>query len=270
MMHQVKKMLLRDSDVEWEKFGRTDPYYGVLSCERFHIDKMDDDSLADFFESGQRQIDFILETIRSSIDPEFAPRRALDFGCGVGRCAIALARACETVTGVDVSNSMLREAEKRSAEQSIKNLRFLQSADDLSCLAGQFDLIHSSLVFQHINQKRGMRIFARLVDLLSDNGVGAVQFIYDRSESALVRQMGNLRRAIPVWHPLSTCYMASQLLNRLWKKMSTTSTNFSPCFARMVAVRCICDCLSSRIDGAPLFFSRRTKKKRHITCTFSG
>jgi trans-aconitate methyltransferase len=202
MMHQVKKMLLRDSDVEWEKFGRTDPYYGVLSCERFHIDKMDDDSLADFFESGQRQIDFILETIRSSIDPEFAPRRALDFGCGVGRCAIALARACETVTGVDVSNSMLREAEKRSAEQSIKNLRFLQSADDLSCLAGQFDLIHSSLVFQHINQKRGMRIFARLVDLLSDNGVGAVQFIYDRSESALVRQMGNLRRAIPVWHPI--------------------------------------------------------------------
>jgi hypothetical protein len=26
----------RDPDKEWEKFGRNDPYYGVMSLEKFH------------------------------------------------------------------------------------------------------------------------------------------------------------------------------------------------------------------------------------------
>ncbi|MEJ2343344.1 MAG: hypothetical protein P8Y10_14235 [Gemmatimonadales bacterium] len=80
-------MTPRDSDKEWEKFGRDDPYYGVTADEKHRRDRLDAESLIDFFKSGQDHIDFVLTTIRTSVASEFHPSTALDFGCGVGRCA---------------------------------------------------------------------------------------------------------------------------------------------------------------------------------------
>jgi ubiquinone/menaquinone biosynthesis C-methylase UbiE len=48
--------------------------------------------------------------IRRHINPEFAPRKILDFGCGVGRSPVAFAAMAEEVVGLDVSPAMLREA----------------------------------------------------------------------------------------------------------------------------------------------------------------
>ena len=193
-------MLPRNSDKEWEAFGRKDPYYGVLSHERFRKDRLNDDSLKEFFKSGQEHIDFVLETIRTSLEPEFSPSSALDFGCGIGRCSIPLARVCQCVIGVDVSDSMLQQARKTCLEQSISNLELVKSDDTLSGVPGPFDFIHSFLVFQHIPPKRGEKIFTRLIQLLSDNGVATVQFVYHREEPALVRIMGRLRKQLPLLH----------------------------------------------------------------------
>jgi len=193
-------MIPRDSDKEWEKFGRNEPYYGVLSHDKFRKDKFNDDSLREFFKSGQDHIDFVLETIRTSVDSGFSPSRALDFGCGVGRCSIPLTRVCQSVVGVDVSDSMLEEARKNCSEQSISNLELVKSDDTLSRVSGPFDLVHSVLVFQHIPQKRGEKIFTRLVELLSDNGVAVVQFVYHREDPTLIRIMGIFRKKVPLWH----------------------------------------------------------------------
>jgi SAM-dependent methyltransferase len=195
-----KKMWPRNSDKEWEKFGRNDPYYGVLDHDRFHKAQLDNDSLSEFFTSGQDHLDFVLKTIRASVDSVFSPLYALDFGCGVGRCSIPLTQVCQSVVGVDVSDSMLQEARKNCLEQSIANLQLVKSDDTLSRVSGPFDLVHAFLVFQHIPSKRGEKIFKRLIELLSDNGVAAMQFIYHREESALVRIMGRLRKTIPLWH----------------------------------------------------------------------
>ena len=193
-------MALRDSDKEWEQIGRRDPYYGVLSLDKFRTEQLDNDSLEEFFTSGRDHIDFVLETIRTSVAPGFSPSRALDFGCGVGRCTIPLTRVCASVVGVDVSDSMLREAAKNCAERSISDLTLVQSDDDLTGVSGPFDFIHSFLVFQHIPEKRGQKILIRLIELMSDNGVAAVQFVYHREDSAAIRIMGFLRKKLPLWH----------------------------------------------------------------------
>ena len=73
------------TDVEWEKWGRQDPYYGVITWDKFRADKLDDAALADFFDSGERHVGNVLASCRRYIDPQFAPTRVLDFGCGVGR-----------------------------------------------------------------------------------------------------------------------------------------------------------------------------------------
>lgn len=193
-------MLPHNSDKEWEAFGRNDPYYGVLSHERFRKERLDDESLQEFFKSGQEHIDFVLETIRASLERKFSPSSALDFGCGIGRCSIPLTHICQSVVGVDVSDSMLQQARKICLEQSISNLELVKSDDTLSGVSGSFDFIHSFLVFQHIPPKRGEKIFTRLVQLLSDDGVATIQFFYHREESTLVRIVGRLRKYIPLLH----------------------------------------------------------------------
>lgn len=194
-------MSRRDSDQQWERYGRTDPYFGVLSHEKFRGEPGASER-DEFFASGEKQIAFVLSIARERFDPGFEPSRALDFGCGVGRCTLPLARRCGSVVGIDVSESMLEEARRNCAAASLEGVVFQRSDDTLSDVPGSFDLVHSVLVFQHIARKRGERIFSTLVDRLSDGGVGAVQFVYHRTDSRGVRLLGTLRREVPLVHNL--------------------------------------------------------------------
>ena len=88
----------------------------------------------------------------------------------------------------------------------------------LSHVSGSFDLIHSFLVFQHIPQKRGEKIFTRLIELLGENGVGVVQFLYHREEPTLIRIMGILRKKIPLVHNLVNLIYRKQFSEPLMEK----------------------------------------------------
>jgi SAM-dependent methyltransferase len=191
---------MKDSDKEWEKWGQNDPYYGVITLDKFHKKNLSENSIKDFFKSGADHIQFVIRTIQTFIDTYYSPTRALDFGCGVGRCLLSLASICDSVIGVDVSPAMLREAMRNCSEHSITNVELFESDDNLSKLNGTFDLIHSAIVFQHIPPKRGEFIFSRLLEFLTDGGVASIQFLYDRKISALVKILGRLRRRIPLFH----------------------------------------------------------------------
>src|SRR4051812_3426092 len=97
------------TDSDWEKFGRIDPYYGVLSHDRFHAAAEAGEARQAFFQSGESHIDLVFRTIREHCDADFAPQRAFDFGCGVGRLVIPLARRAARVVGADISDAMLAE-----------------------------------------------------------------------------------------------------------------------------------------------------------------
>ena len=72
------------------------------------------------------------DAIRRWVAPRFAPRSALDFGCGVGRLLVPLARRCPSVVGVDVADSMLAQARARCDAVGVTNVRLLKSDDRLS------------------------------------------------------------------------------------------------------------------------------------------
>ena len=135
----------------------------VDTREKFRGQNLTDDLLREFFQTGVDHVKFIFETIRSRLDPHFAPRSALDFGCGVGRLLIPLARQCNCVVGVDVSETMLREARDNCEHQGISNIRLIK-ADSSDCATlGPVDLVHSFIVFQHISPRWGEAIFRRLI-----------------------------------------------------------------------------------------------------------
>lgn len=170
-----------NTDEEWEKWGKRDPYFGVLTNEKYRYKNLTDEARKEFFDSGRAHIRSVLAVIRRVIDPDFSPDKILDFGCGVGRLVIPFSEIAQKVVGLDISESMLKEAERNCNKYSITNISLLKSDDELSVLDGKFDLIHSYIVFQHIPVMRGLQIFTKLIEHLENGGVCTVQFIYSHS-----------------------------------------------------------------------------------------
>src|SRR5262245_55841332 len=176
-------MTAMNTDKAWEYFGYHEPYFAVLTQDKFMREKLGEDAKREFFATGDRYVASLLSTVAERLGPRFRPTRALDFGCGVGRLVIPLARVCQFVIGVDVSESMIAEAKKNAKEHGLSNVAFAKGDDSLSELSGRFDFIHSFIVFQHIPPRGGLVIFKRLIELLDDGGIGVLHVTYAHSSS---------------------------------------------------------------------------------------
>jgi 2-polyprenyl-3-methyl-5-hydroxy-6-metoxy-1,4-benzoquinol methylase len=165
-------------DKAWEYYGREDPYFGVLTADQFRRDNLDAAARVAFFAAGEDLVATVLGTVTQQLEPGFRPARALDFGCGVGRLTLPLARRCEHVVGVDVSPSMLDEARANASRAGLTNTEFVLSDDELSRVHGSFDLVVSFIVMQHVATGRGGAITRQLASRLADGGVGVIQFTY--------------------------------------------------------------------------------------------
>jgi SAM-dependent methyltransferase len=163
-----------NTDDAWKKFGEVDPYFGVVTHTEYHSWSLTEEAREQFFVSGEEHVKRIMKVLRD-INPEFSPTRAIDFGCGVGRVTLPLARESSSVLGVDVSAGMLSEAQKNASNQGISNVTFASE------VSGRFDLIHSYIVFQHIPVRRGLIIMRDLVSRLDPGGMAVIQFPYDAS-----------------------------------------------------------------------------------------
>lgn len=181
------------TDKDWEIWGSKDPYFGVLSLEQFRQGSLSEADRAKFFESGDNHVDELLSTIRARFQPNFAPDRSLDFGCGVGRLLIPLARRSGSAVGVDVSRSMLAEAERNCVRMGATNVQLVESDDCLSKAGHAFDLVHSHIVFAHIDPKRGHAIIKALADRVVPGGFIAVQVLYVCHAARLTRALVRLR-----------------------------------------------------------------------------
>jgi SAM-dependent methyltransferase len=172
------------TDRDWEDWGRRDPYYAVLTDPKYRCDKLTEAAKSEFFDSGRVHANHVMSVIRRHFDADCAPKRVLEFGCGVGRVLIPLAEVAQQVVGLDVSPSMLQEAKRNCEERGITNVELLASNDELSLVTGVFDLIHSYIVFQHIPVVRGRAIFSKLLQHLKPGGVGALQLTYSKRHFA--------------------------------------------------------------------------------------
>jgi 2-polyprenyl-3-methyl-5-hydroxy-6-metoxy-1,4-benzoquinol methylase len=143
---------MSNTDSQWERFGVIDPYFGVLSHPQFHKEELTEETRAEFFRTGEEHVAAVFTAIHSKLDPNFSPSRTLDFGCGVGRLLPGFAMRSREVVGYDISPGMIAEAQKNV---KLPNVTMTMLMD------GTFDFVHSYIVFQHIEPKRGMRILVR-------------------------------------------------------------------------------------------------------------
>jgi SAM-dependent methyltransferase len=163
-------MMGRNTDADWRHLGETDPYYAVVTLDRFRADQMDEDRVAEFYDTGRRDISAALHWIATR-NQGFRALRALDFGCGVGRLALAMAGHAAEVMGVDIAPEMLTSARAIAAARNVANVRFVDALPD----EARFDWINSFIVLQHIPPVRGMAIIADLLGRLDIGGFCSLQ-----------------------------------------------------------------------------------------------
>lgn len=185
------------TDKDWEKWGASDPYFGVISNDKYRRNNLTNDSREDFFSSGVEHVSYLCGLINKNFNQNFEPNSVLDFGCGVGRLAIPFASIAKSVLGVDISPSMLEIAKKNSVDKSVKNIKFVISDDALSKVIGTYSLIHSYIVFQHIPKSRGHKIILRLAEKVEVDGFLALHIFTASQASALVRALVRLRYNFP-------------------------------------------------------------------------
>jgi SAM-dependent methyltransferase len=95
-----------------------------------------------------------------------AGKRALDFGCGAGRSTRFLRDLGFDVTGIDVSEAMLREAAIRDP-----NGRYVLVRDGLNAISREvYDLVLCAFPFDNIPAANRIPLFRQLGDLLAPEG----------------------------------------------------------------------------------------------------
>jgi SAM-dependent methyltransferase len=166
----------RDTDADWRRLAESDPYFAVLTDERFHVGQIRDKQIEEFYASGVYDVATALRRIRSRA-PDFSPRRCLDFGCGVGRLSLALAAHAVETVGLDVAPAMLSKARNAAKVRGVSNVRFIDTLGPKD----RFDWINSYLVFQHIPPQRGYAILADLFTRLESRGFCSMHFPLFRS-----------------------------------------------------------------------------------------
>lgn len=197
-----------DSDLAWEKLGERDPYYAVCTHDQYHFDRLNQDQRVEFFRTGEKHVNWLIDVITRSLDENFVSRRVLDYGCGVGRCLIPFARRAEEAVGVDIAQAMLQEAARNCERHGLRNTRLL-GRDWAMQVHSDFDLVHSFIVFQHIAPARGEEITRRLLTKVKTGGIVALHFTFrsKRSSSAAIW----LRCHVPVANTLLNVYQGRPL-----------------------------------------------------------
>jgi SAM-dependent methyltransferase len=166
----IQAMRLRHHQRVWDDLANLDPLWAIASTPGRRYGGWDDDA---FMASGRRKVDRVMRQL-DALGAPGARRRALDFGCGVGRLTIPLAAYFDEVLGIDIAPGMVEEARSRAAAAGSSNVRFLLNEDDrLQLPAGErFDLVFTSQVLQHLPSRRSIARYVR--DLIARVAPGGV------------------------------------------------------------------------------------------------
>jgi SAM-dependent methyltransferase len=157
---------------DWEDLSALDPYWAILSEPSKQHGGWD---LAEFLRSGEEDVGALM-TQADAYGLPLHTRRALDFGCGLGRLTRALSSRFESCVGVDVSSRMIDEARRINA--GVPNCTFVvNDGPDLADQpTGSFDLVYSHLVLQHVPSRRAiLRYVGELGRVLCEGGLLAFQ-----------------------------------------------------------------------------------------------
>ena len=160
-------MELHELQENWDAFGKSDPLWAILADPTKMHGKWTRD---EFFKTGEDEISVVMRHI-GSLNIDIPRRRALDFGCGIGRLTQALCRHFEECCGVDIAPSMIMLANRHNRHGN-KCRYYINESSDLRLFGdNSFDFVYSNITLQHMRPEYSKSYIREFLRILSPGGL---------------------------------------------------------------------------------------------------
>ena len=178
---------LSEIQANWEGFAQADPLWAICVDSHKRGGRW---AKEEFFATGEREINTIIEYLRSLHLSLHTTDVALDFGCGVGRLTRALSQHFDKCWGVDISPTMIQLAKNFHSDNSRCDF-WLNEVDHLHRFEdGCFGFIYTSITLQHIPTRYLRKYFLEFVRVLKPGGIFVFQ-IPDHDKRVLPQRVDN-------------------------------------------------------------------------------
>lgn len=168
----------------WNRYAKQDSMWIILTHPDKRDGKWDEE---EFFATGQKDIQEMLQWVDSE-GVTFSDRRALDFGCGIGRLTQGLCDRFKNCVGVDISKEMVEQAKAHNkfaerCDYVVNESDALEQFEDSS-----FSFVFTSIVLQHIHPTYSKKYLHEFVRILEPGGVLVFQLPVERVGKAQAAQ----------------------------------------------------------------------------------
>ncbi len=199
-------MNLKNLQKNWNEFGKTDPLWAILTGSDKKGKKW---KTEEFFKTGVREVDSVMK-YAESLSISISHRRALDFGCGVGRLTQALTNYFDEVYGVDIAPSMIKLANKYNKYEKRCHY-FLNEVNDLKLFEdNSFDFIYSNIVLQHMEPEYSKNYIKEFLRILTPEGIAIFQIPSEFKNDTNQHLSSVFKAHINLTNPTSTMEAGSQ------------------------------------------------------------
>jgi len=158
----------------WSHMGNTKPHFSVITNKQYLPDTLEE-NISSFWASGMIEAECVEKILlRYKIGSLFS-RVCVEFGCGVGRVTMGLAKRFGVVHAYDISQGHLSLAEQRAQELRQNNCDFHLCSDRFLEALEVCDVFYSRIVFQHNPPPVIVRLIENALRALKPNGIAIFQ-----------------------------------------------------------------------------------------------
>ncbi len=185
---------LRRLRADWERLGSADPLWAVYVTKQARHGGW---NVEEFLETGRREVEDSWQRLAVATGaPPGGDCVVLDFGCGAGRLASALAERSTHVIGIDISEPMLRTAQQIVPPSLRVNVSLIASSSStLPLRAASVDIVYTSLVLQHMPSHLALGYVREFMRVLKPGGHALIQIAEEPDSSV----KGWAFRILPPW-----------------------------------------------------------------------
>jgi SAM-dependent methyltransferase len=160
----------------WTHLGIIKPHWSVLTHRQFLPENLGD-SIDAFYASGEAESAGIENILARHDCSSLSEKICVEYGCGVGRVTMGLARRFGWVHGYDISPGHLSHAAERAKEIGLTNITFHLCSENLLMQLNECDVAYSRIVFQHNPPPVQIRLIKNLLGALKPGGTAIFQVL---------------------------------------------------------------------------------------------
>jgi SAM-dependent methyltransferase len=160
----------------WSHLGAVRPHYSVLTDKQFLPESINEEAVQRFYTSGAAEVLTIQSILKRHAFANPESKTCIEYGCGLGRVTLALAKMFKEVHAYDISANHLELAARRAADARIGNIAFSLCAGEQ--IIGDLevcDFFYSRIVFQHNPPPLIFELIAASLNSLGERGIAIFQ-----------------------------------------------------------------------------------------------